>query len=609
MWKSKRFGEVSIVLFLFMLMFLGISIKTYAQETNSNPIESQTTLTTETSESQSVTSSDDTEQSVESVEESSSEKQLNLPNTAKATAEYGSELLTNVSITDSGNNPIHRIKSSDKVKVNYSFYLPDEAQAGDMLVFELPPILQMVNYNDFPLLSQNGSEIGHAKIDRQTNKVTVTFNQYVTDHNSISGQFFFWVKLASDQTLEGVNPMPLPVNGTTSDLNLTVSKMNGATTGITNPTTIFKSGKFDSIDPKKVNWTITLNNSGQNLLTPIIYDQLGQGQALLPETFNVNYRDADKKNIKKYSLPSQIEGVLTRVEVTPNGFALFLENLGSYSLQNGYVSVVINYSTRVTDSSIKYVNSASTFDEDGALQSRNASLTNYENGGIGNGDVNQAIDSITDKIDEVESIDLNELTDFSAQNLIVAKEKAQTLVDSETATASDLEAATDTLINQLVTTEEIVQPTDIQELQAIIDQNDELREEDYTPETWTPWINKKTEGVSLIQLAKETPKAVSRNEIVTLTQELKTARANLLEVTMPSETSESASTSETTSTETTKSTQNSSSSSEFKSKDEHNSQYLLKIGETRSTSLIIFGALLLSFVFWFAVKRNKLKNH
>lgn len=71
--------------------------------------------------------------------------------------------------------------------------------------------------------------------------------------------------------------MPLPVNGTTSDLNLTVSKMNGATTGITNPTTIFKSGKFDSIDPKKINWTITLNNSGQNLLTPIIYDQLGQG--------------------------------------------------------------------------------------------------------------------------------------------------------------------------------------------------------------------------------------------------------------------------------------------------------------------------------------------
>lgn len=123
-----------------------------------------------------------------------------------------------------------------------------------------------------------------------------------------------------------------------------------------------------------------------------------------------------------------------------------------------------------------------------------------------------------------------------------------------------------------------------------------------------PWINKKTEGVSLIQLAKETPKAVSRNEIVTLTQELKTARANLLEVTMPSETSESVSSSETTSTETTNSTQNSSSSSEFKSKDEHNSQYLLKTGETRSTSLIIFGALLLSFVFWFAVKRNKLKN-
>lgn len=490
--KVKRFGKISVFLFIFLSLVIGFSTKTRATETSSSMTEPQSISTTENKEPQSENSnSTNSESTVNSTEESSNERQANLQPSVEAIKEYGSELLTSVSLTDSANNPIHRVRNSDKIKVNYSFSLPDEAQAGDELTFDLPAILQMINYSDFPLLSQVGNEIGTAHIDRVTNKVTVTFNQFVTDHISISGQFYFWVKLVNDRTEEGVNRIPLPVNGVTSNLELTVNKAVGIRTGTTNPTIIFKSGKFDSIDPQKINWTITINNSGQNLLMPIIKDSLGNGQQLLGDTFSVNYRDGDKKSLKKYPLPSKIEGDQTKVEMSSDGFVLSLENLGSYSAGKGYISAVINYSTKVTDSSVKYVNNASTFDEEGTPQARNASLTNYANGGIGNGDVNQAVGVITDKIDEVESVDLQELTDSSVKKLTDAKENAQAVVENENATPTELEEAAETLINQLIITEEIAKPRDIEELETIIEENNGLKEEAYTSETWKPWINKK----------------------------------------------------------------------------------------------------------------------
>ncbi|MBO0472686.1 LPXTG cell wall anchor domain-containing protein [Enterococcus ureasiticus] len=590
MQRIKRISKISMFLFIFWLFIIGMTQKTMAVETISSTDDSSINSNETKTEVSTTKNSDSTERSTE---ESSTENQVTLQPTVRAQNVYGSELLTNVTLTDIVNNPIHRVKSSDKIKVNYSYYLPDDAKAGDELTFELPSILQMVNYSDFPLLSKVGNEIGTAHIDRETNTVTVTFNQFVTDHISISGQFYFWVKLVNDQTEEGVNRVPLPVNGATSDLELTVNKAVGVSTGTTNPTTIFKSGKFDSIDPQKINWTITINNSGQNLLMPIIKDSLGAGQQLLGDTFSINYRDGDKKSLKKYLLPSKIEGDQTKVEVAADGFILSLENLGSYSAGKGYISAVVNYSTKVTDSSVKYVNTASTLDEDGTPQARNASLTNYANGGIGNGDVNQVIDVITDKIDEVESVDLQELTDSSAKKLTDAKENAQTAVDNENATPSELENVAETLVNQLVTTEEIVQPTDIEALEKIIAENDGLKEEAYTPETWQPWKEKKTEAINLIKIAEETPKEVSRNEIKQTTEELKAARTNLVEAVETSETSESESSNESsTSTETSTSTQSSTTSPTEKS--DGNQQSLLKTGEEGSPVLIFMGTLLLT---------------
>ncbi|MGX7148894.1 Ig-like domain-containing protein [Enterococcus ureasiticus] len=590
MQRIKQISKISMFLLIFWLFIMGMAQKTMAVETISSTDDSSITNNETKTEVSTTKNSDSTERSTE---ESSAENQETLQPTVRAQNVYGSELLTNVTLTDIVNNPIHRVKSSDKIKVNYSYYLPDDAKAGDELTFELPSILQMVNYSDFPLLNQVGNEIGTAHIDREKNTVTVTFNQFITDHISISGQFYFWVKLVNDRTEEGINRIPLPVNGTTSDLELTINKAVGVSTGTTNPTTIFKSGKFDSIDPQKINWTITINNSGQNLLMPSINDNLGTGQQLLGDTFSINYRDGNKKSLKKYPLPSKIEGDQTKVEVAADGFILSLENLGSYSAGKGYVSAVVNYSTKVTDSSVKYVNTASTFDEDGIPQSRNASLTNYANGGIGNGDINQVIDIITDKIDEVESVDLQELTDSSAKKLTDAKENAQTAVDNENATPSDIENAAETLVNQLVTTEEIVQPIDIEALEKVIEENNGLKEEAYTPETWKPWSDKKTEAINLIKIAEETPKEVSRNEIKQTTEELKTARTNLVGAVETSETSESESSNESsTSTETSTSTQSSTTSPTEKS--DGNQQSLLKTGEEGSPVLIFTGTLLLT---------------
>lgn len=175
MMSVKRFAKISAFLCIFWLLVLGISTKTRAVENSSSTIETHTISSAENKEPQSkISTTTNSDSTTLSTEESSIENQINLQPTVKANKEYGSELLTSVSLTDIANNLVHRVKNSDKIKVNYSFSLPDEAQAGDALTFELPAILQMVNYSDFPLLSKMGSEIGIAKIDRATNIEAVT---------------------------------------------------------------------------------------------------------------------------------------------------------------------------------------------------------------------------------------------------------------------------------------------------------------------------------------------------------------------------------------------------------------------------------------------------
>lgn len=461
-----------------------------------------------------------------------------------AAVDHGSQYFTDVSFTDIAGNPLAKVSDSDKIKVHYTFAIPEAVHPNETMTIQLPEQLKLVNYTDFPLMDAAGNIIANATTDTATGLMTLTFTDSVEGKTDTNGSLFFWAKFDKTKVTDGANTLAMPVNGATTDVQLTVRKSAGTTTGNNNPTVVFKSGAFDKNDPSIINWTITINNAQQRLIQPRILDTIGPGQTLLTNSFIVNYRDTNKKSLKKYSLvPGQdIENSWTKVAQTDTGFQLYLDNLGSASTINNYASAVITYKTKVDASTTRYINGAGTNDEAGQPQNRNASVNVYGSGGSASGTINEAIDQLTDIIDEAESIDETELTPDDAAKLNDEIHKAHEIVDNEEATLEQLDAASDNLEEVIqevvpsteqppVDTKEIEQA--LKELQAAVDEANNKKAEEYTPESWQPVADAKAQAEKVLKKGQENPANVTLNEVNSAKENLAAAVQKLVKREQP----------------------------------------------------------------------------
>lgn len=85
-----------------------------------------------------------------------------------AYTDHGSQYFTTVSFTDIVGNPLAKVNDSDKVKVNYNFYIPGNVHENETMSIPLPEQLQMVNYRDFPIMDVSGAVIANASTDKTT---------------------------------------------------------------------------------------------------------------------------------------------------------------------------------------------------------------------------------------------------------------------------------------------------------------------------------------------------------------------------------------------------------------------------------------------------------
>lgn len=461
-----------------------------------------------------------------------------------AAVDHGSQYFTDVSFTDIAGNPLAKVSDSDKIKVHYTFAIPEAVHPNETMTIQLPEQLKLVNYTDFPLMDAAGNIIANASTDAATGLMTLTFTDSVEGKTDINGSLFFWAKFDKTKVTDGANTLAMPVNGATTDVQLTVRKSVGTTTGNNNPTVVFKSGAFDKNDPSIINWTITINNAQQRLIQPQILDTIGPGQTLLTNSFIVNYRDTNKKSLKKYSLVpgKDIENSWTKVTQTDTGFQLYLDNLGSASTINDYASAVITYKTKVDASTTRYINGTGTNDEAGQPQNRNASVNVYGSGGSASGTINEAIDQLTDIIDEAESIDETELTPDDAAKLNDEIHKAHEIVDNEEATLEQLDAASDNLEEVIqevvpsteqppVDTKEIEQA--LEELQAAVDEANNKKAEEYTPESWQSVADAKAQAEKVLKKGQENPANVTLNEVNSAKENLTAAVQKLVKREQP----------------------------------------------------------------------------
>lgn len=452
-------------------------------------------------------------------------------------ADYGSQYFTQVSFTDIAGNQLAKVDDSDKVKVNYSFSIPGNVHKNETMSIQLPTQLQMVNYTDFPIMDTSGVTIANASIDKGTGLISIIFTSAVENKTDIKGSLFFWAKFDKEKLLEGENSFSMPLQGVTTDLTLNVHKTKNTGTGTTNPTVIFKSGSFDKNDPSLINWTITVNNAHQNLFDPKVTDTIGPGQKLISGTFSFNYRDENKKSLRKFTLPTgnDVSEGFTRVSLTSTGFEMSLESLGSYSIINHYYSVVVNYQTKIDSSTVRYVNSAGMLDELAQPQKRNASVTDYGNGGVASGSVQDGIDMLTDIIDTASGVDSTDLIPEDMSKLKDATNTAQEVVDDETVTQDKLDEASNQLGKVL---EEVVPskvpPIDeavakaLKELEQLIKKVKTTDSSLYTEKSWQVVEDAVKESEKLISNENEHPGSTSLQSVQKSTSQLNQALNSLI---------------------------------------------------------------------------------
>lgn len=452
---------------------------------------------------------------------------------ARAVVDYGSQFFNDVSFSDMAGNTLAKVKDTDKIKVNYTFDIITPVKEGETMSIALPEELKLVNYTEFPLKDNDGNTIALATTDKNTGLITLTFTDYVNGKSAISGELFFWAKLDKTKVTDGNNTISMPVNGVTTDLTLKVTKTTGSTSGTTNPTVLFKSGAYDKNDPTLINWIITLNNANQNLFQPTIIDTIGPGQTLVKPSFVVNYRDAAKKSKMKYALPTSLTNDRTEVSFTDAGFDLKLENLGSFSIINHYSSAVITYKTKVDNSGIQYINSASSADENNDSQTRNATVKFYGSGGEASGSVNEAIDEISNTIDEAESVDPNELTPSENTQLEESKNTAQTTLDNENATLEELDKAKENLGETI----QEVTPSKPEENQEVKEAIEKLKETlvvtegkeatGYTQESWDVLEEVKEKAEVIVGKGTDDSHSVTVEEVTEIQKQLEEAITQL----------------------------------------------------------------------------------
>lgn len=214
--------------------------------------------------------------------------------TASAATDYGSQFLTNVTLTnDLGQNVLDsniEVKDLQDYRLSYDFAYPDTVKPGDTMSVVLPNVLKVSQLSDFDIKNAEGVVVAKASFVEGSNQLNVTFTEHATEKQNNRGSFYIstkWNQKASGVT-DGPVSVELPVKGT-------IERHTVLQKGVKyEPSEFSKFGEMDPKNPTVINYELQLNYNGFNALMENIVggDILGDGMDYDKDSFEfVMFKD------------------------------------------------------------------------------------------------------------------------------------------------------------------------------------------------------------------------------------------------------------------------------------------------------------------------------
>jgi LPXTG-motif cell wall-anchored protein len=161
-------------------------------------------------------------------------------------------------------------------KLNYTWALPDNHgyKAGSTYTFDLPKQFELYNNLDDVLMFDD-EPVGTYFVDKNTNKVVFTFNNYIETHDQVGGTFTV-NSLLSSKKITGSTKQTLtfPIQGGTQTIELNFKPKVSST--------IEKNGtpKPQHYNPTSIVWTVDANKVLDSVYNAVVTDKLPAGLSL-----------------------------------------------------------------------------------------------------------------------------------------------------------------------------------------------------------------------------------------------------------------------------------------------------------------------------------------
>ncbi|MGL4694790.1 SpaA isopeptide-forming pilin-related protein [Enterococcus larvae] len=201
-----------------------------------------------------------------------------------------------------GNELTGSIPADANVNIHYDWSIPEEIrdkiQPNDYFTFQLPDEVVATPHSG-QLKNADGTIYGTYTVDAD-GKVTMIFNENVTDEFDINGTFDFDTKFNPNViTNPGDKTITFPEEDNLPPVDVVVKP--------TTNTSISKAGKLDKTpNPDSVTWTVDINQAMNELENPTVTETWPNGVTV------------DKDSIKVYKLVMNLDGTVSSVGETLN---------------------------------------------------------------------------------------------------------------------------------------------------------------------------------------------------------------------------------------------------------------------------------------------------
>jgi len=286
--------------------------------------------------------------------------------------------ITNAKVTDLNSVSLDgkTITDTNKVRFSFSFAMDKNVVANQPYEIGLDPII-VYDTGATPIQLVSG-DISIGVVNVTSGKAIITLNNNVKTLTNIRGNFSFVAGFDKNRIdYVAGNDIELPGPEKNPHLNF----RRAATGSGSGESLVSKTLTYDANDPTIINWSVTINNKGTAIDDAVLVDQLEMSQEYVPGSTSINYRNWNRKIIKRTH-----ENLMFNNQRMEQHFGTLID--ADLEQDNDVTSIVVRYQTRITDNGVdkKYPNSATLLDGPNVLQTVKTSASWRGQTGGGQGD-------------------------------------------------------------------------------------------------------------------------------------------------------------------------------------------------------------------------------